>query len=164
MKCPKCSKEIADDSQFCEFCGKAIDFCINIRWLLLLVLFILSSAKLLICAMLYYLPEYHMYEGSNAFCIYDVEGSALYLTTLFSIITLISTLLIRKKKNIGIAIVLLTAIVCIINISALMSPVFTHNVDMAWSNLVIATIFDGIILLSYCVIYIPIAKWKKWRY
>ncbi len=26
MKCPKCGKEIANDSQFCEFCGTQVNF------------------------------------------------------------------------------------------------------------------------------------------
>ena len=25
MKCPKCGKEIANDSQFCEYCGNKIN-------------------------------------------------------------------------------------------------------------------------------------------
>lgn len=29
MKCPNCGKEIAEDSQFCEYCGTKIKFVVN---------------------------------------------------------------------------------------------------------------------------------------
>lgn len=42
MKCPKCGNEIADDSNFCEFCGTQIlkvnSKLVDIRWCLLLVM------------------------------------------------------------------------------------------------------------------------------
>ena len=51
MKCPKCGKEIADDSQFCEFCGAQIkettaqsEKSINIRWALILAMLIATVA------------------------------------------------------------------------------------------------------------------------
>ena len=45
MRCPKCGKEIADDSKFCEFCGAKISSPkrIKVLWIVLVVLFGLSA-------------------------------------------------------------------------------------------------------------------------
>ena len=51
MKCPKCGKEIANDSQFCEYCGAQIkettaqsEKSINIRWALIPAMIIATIA------------------------------------------------------------------------------------------------------------------------
>ena len=45
MKCPKCGKEISDDSRFCEFCGAKVSKQRNFKvlWVVLLVLLGLSA-------------------------------------------------------------------------------------------------------------------------
>lgn len=52
MRCPKCGKEIANDSQFCEFCGAKVSRpkSIKILWIILIVLLVLSA----FCASSYY--------------------------------------------------------------------------------------------------------------
>lgn len=57
MKCPKCGKEIANDSIFCEFCGTKISKpkSIKILWIILIVL--LGSSAL--CAGSFYVYDLH---------------------------------------------------------------------------------------------------------
>lgn len=53
MKCPKCGKDIANDSLFCEFCGEQVDtggnkineYLIPIRWLLFVAMGLISSSN-----------------------------------------------------------------------------------------------------------------------
>lgn len=47
MKCPKCGKEIVNDSLFCEYCGtetKRHNMKVDIRWALLLAMFVATIA------------------------------------------------------------------------------------------------------------------------
>ena len=52
MKCPKCGKEIANDSQFCEFCGtqvKAMSHQVNsalVAWIMFLFVICFSAAEM----------------------------------------------------------------------------------------------------------------------
>lgn len=52
MKCPKCGKEIANDSQFCEFCGtqvKAMPHQVNsglVAWIMFLLVICFSAAAM----------------------------------------------------------------------------------------------------------------------
>ena len=57
MKCPKCGKEIANDSKFCEFCGTKISKpkSIKILWVVLFVLLGLSA----LCAGYFYVYDLH---------------------------------------------------------------------------------------------------------
>jgi predicted nucleic acid-binding Zn ribbon protein len=91
MICPNCGKEIANDSQFCEFCGATIkenasnnSKQVNIRWALLPTMILTTIAV------------WSHYESGNQCIRIDFDA---FVTFLPSLIILILSLwqLIRKK-------------------------------------------------------------------
>lgn len=63
MKCPKCGRDIANDSKFCEYCGTQIKHSDNNKpvWITLAVLFALSVIGVT-CIMLNLQNQYNDYS------------------------------------------------------------------------------------------------------
>lgn len=70
MKCPKCGKEIADNSQFCEFCGAKLNFVPSIeaplkkvqrkskRWMIISIFLLILNIVLVSLAFHYHSSLY----------------------------------------------------------------------------------------------------------
>ena len=86
MKCSKCGKEIAKDSNFCEFCGTAIKEkcstevkCVDIRWALLPAMLL---ATFVIFAMWSHM-NYHPLNITDLALIAIIPPVILFLVTLW---------------------------------------------------------------------------------
>ena len=70
MKCPKCGKEIANDSNFCEYCGEQMgksEYRVHVKWLLYV-------AMLFTCILNYFIVEVQTYEaGIVGFCLMIIQ-------------------------------------------------------------------------------------------
>lgn len=99
MKCPICGKEIADDSQFCEFCGTQLGSAknvagrgtVHVRWFLFVT-------TLLLCCMNVSL-FYGMFEKSifNEYSYFDV--STLWIVPILLLLLFIVSLILSIKKK-----------------------------------------------------------------
>ena len=117
MKCPKCGKEIANDSQFCEFCGtqvKAMPHQVNsglVAWIMFLFVVCFSAAEMFcVCPIsgirLGYVHNVANFTKINFLCIAFVNLSVF----------VINIVLARKKqfrKSTSIALCLMSVFIAI---------------------------------------------------
>ena len=99
MKCPKCGKEISNDSQFCEYCGTQLGSAknvagrgtVHVRWFLFVT-------TLLLCCMNVSL-FYGMFEKSifNEYSYFDV--STLWIVPILLLLLFIVSLILSIKKK-----------------------------------------------------------------
>ena len=88
MKCPNCGAEIANDSLFCEFCGKPVKLQRNGFVTFWLWLIILANA----CATFAYFAEAISTRSDNNMIL-------MYASAIFSVICILgATLLLKWKK------------------------------------------------------------------
>ena len=100
MKCPNCGKEIANDSQFCEFCGTQLvsakkgaqEASVHVRWLLFV------STLLLYLFNVFAFDEVFL-DGASDGMYSHYDTSTLWIASAVSLIFFIIGLILFVKKK-----------------------------------------------------------------
>lgn len=108
MKCPKCGKEISNDSQFCEYCGTQLEAIqkvvqgglVHVRWLLYVATLLLCCMNVLLFYKDFVRPAFGEYS-------YFDTSTLWFVPVLLLAIFVIGFVLSIKKKLKGIYVFLL---------------------------------------------------------
>lgn len=125
MKCPKCGKEIANDSKFCEYCGEKLESKIaqksdqNFRSFLLVVTLLISVSNILF---------FKIYSYDSAARAHDFVDCGFWflVPVLIFIIAVICVVLYVKKKISGIFTALICVIFCL-NVAIILKSFFAKD-------------------------------------
>ena len=119
MKCPNCGKEIANDSQFCEFCGVKINLAstgdvkregvVHVRWLLLIM-------TLLLCFLnMSFFYGWFMKDVYDEYSYFD--SSTLWVVPILSFVIFLVSFIITLKKKLKVVYALLLFLIFGINLA-----------------------------------------------
>ena len=169
MKCPKCGKEIANDSEFCELCGAQVVIkpprvsSTLVAWIMFLLVICFSAAEMVCIEFL----NHFQIENAVAVVDYTVVNTCLLIAFTNISVFVICIVLERKKqlrKSTSIALCLMSAFIAIGTIaSAITAGVertrTVERIIMDEDIIGFSILFAAIVVVVY-VIYWTIAKVK----
>lgn len=122
MKCPKCGKEIANDSAFCEFCGaktKRRNMQVDIRWALLPAMLLATLAILRTWSIMNYSPVYR----TNGVVFAMIPPAMVFLITMWN----------GVKKKVALSFVLIIGIL-FFSCSGMFLDIVNHDGYLQYST------------------------------
>ena len=124
MKCPECGKEIANDSQFCEFCGAQLnrvkesagESVMHVRGFL--------RVSSLLVGLIHVSFFYGMFV-ENAYDVYPYfDVSTLWIAPVFSLVLLVTGLVLSVRKRLKFIYTILLFLILVTNTAI---PIFAEN-------------------------------------